>query len=209
MYAHSTSPLSRLLVCAFLVFVQLSPATVQPAEATEVGSADFYQLGRTHYAAKRYQEAADAFQAAYGMQPLPELLQNIGAAHARLAGDTLRTREDRLSSTRRAIDALEKYLTTIGGSDASTAARLTTLRSLEQELSAETRNSKQPQTGRTPERTPLQRKPWFIAVMVTLSLAVAGGAIATGVLLKQQREPSPPDGAIVLDTRSTSLEVRF
>lgn len=209
MYAHSTSPLCRLLVCTFLVLVQLSIAVGQYAEAAEVGSADFYQLGRSHYAAKRYQEAADAFQAAYAMQPLPELLQNIGAAQARLASDTLRTREDRLSSARRAIDALEKYLTATGGGDANTASKLTALRLLEQELSAEPHKSPLQLTPRAAERIPLQRKPWFVAVMVTLSLAVAGGAVATGVLLKQQREPTPPEGAVVLDTRSSSLEVHF
>lgn len=61
--------------------------TIEPAFAAEYPSAKAaYQAARGAFDAGRYEEAADAFEAAYGLDPNPALLANAAEAR-RVAGD--------------------------------------------------------------------------------------------------------------------------
>ena len=96
------------------VVVALTVAVATPALAQEDHRArarELFRQGEEHLAAKRYDEAVAAYQAAYDLAPLPALLYNIGQAH-RLGGHV-----------DEAIAAYEKYLAVEPNGKASKEAR--------------------------------------------------------------------------------------
>lgn len=170
-----------------------------------------YANGKALYGEGRYADSIRAFQAAYRLNPLPGLLQNIGAAYSRLAEASSGTPAERQEHTANAIAYFEQYLAALDPpADPATQSRIAALRLRLRELQAppQSATSARPEAGEVAkERPPLARRPWFIALMATLALVSAGG-IATAVAVSL-RPPSPPGDATVLDISQSSLQIRF
>lgn len=168
---------------------------------------DLYQQGKAQFEEQRYLSAADAFKAAHQRNPLPALLQNIGACYERLAADETLSRAERLSHAAQAIAYFEQYIGAAGAEgSAPTRDRLAALQRHMRTLQAEPRDGESHRHV-PPDAHPLHRRPWFIALLVSLSVAAVGGA--TAALIMTQKPPSPPSDAIVLDATKSSLELHF
>src|SRR5262245_5676658 len=108
---------SILIVIAIATLATFSAGALVPraahaqADDARARAKELYQKGEEHLAAGRYDEAIQAYQAAYDLAPLPGFLYNLGQAW-RLKGD----RE-------RAIAYYERYLTVEPKGKASAAAR--------------------------------------------------------------------------------------
>jgi len=111
---------SALVLLALLAAV--APAAAQPAAPPDTA----YREGRAHveagdraFDAGDYRRAAEEYQAAYQLIPLPDLLYNLGQCY-RLAGDTARAVEYyqrylRVAPTGAAADKAREHIERLGG----------------------------------------------------------------------------------------------
>jgi hypothetical protein len=94
---------SGRLACAVAVLACSLAASTALAQHRQNGDADveahgYFERGRHAYEDAHYEEALAAFQQAYSLRPLPELLYNIGQC------------ADRIGRRDLAIDAFQRYL---------------------------------------------------------------------------------------------------
>ncbi len=203
-------------IYALLVFGQLwcsSPSLA--ADKMLDSQRALYEQGRTLFGEHRYAEAADAFLAAYRINQLPRLLQNIAAAHSRIARDEQSERANRLSAAVSAVNYLDQYLAHPSNSrDEKETAQVQQHRAEMKRLFDKLSTQAMPPSQGTPQpaaaqnsESPSYRKGWFVGVMIALGLVVAGGATTAGILLTRPAQPSKE--ATIIDLSSSSLEIRF
>lgn len=213
---HWISDQRRRGIFALLVFGQLWWSSLSlAADKMSDSQRILYEQGRTLFGERRYAEAADAFLAAYRINQLPRLLQNIAAAHSRIARDEQSTRANRLSAAVSAVNYLDQYLAHPSNSrDEKETAQVQQHRAEMKRLFDKLSTQEMPPPPAAPQPTatqsselPSYRKGWFVGIMIALGLVVAGGATTAGILLTRPAQPSKE--STVIDLSSSSLEIRF
>jgi tetratricopeptide (TPR) repeat protein len=179
----------RLLLAVVSAFIALL-ALVGPAHAEDAATKrarTSYAKGEKLFALGRFDEALEAYEAAYDAKPLPGFLFNIGQCHRNL-GD--------LDA---AIFSFQKYLELAPDADNHDSV-LDLIEDLEEQKEreeAEARDKKlqaPPRTRDERPRRPLYKKWWFWTGVAVV--AVAGGT-ATYLLLRDDGVPDTDLGHVV------------
>lgn len=212
---HTRRSVSALLLC----WQFWSGSYALAADRMPESQRQQYELGLKLYEERRYAEAAEAFLAAYRVNQLPRLLQNIAAAHGRIARDVQVDRASRLTAAVTAGNYIDQYLAQPPASrDEKSSAQARHLRD-EMTLLRDGLRADNPPPVHQPARTelserlvngaerPLHRKGWFVGVMTALGLAVVGGATTAGILLTRPKQPAKD--TTIIDLSASTLEIRF
>ena len=156
------------------------PASADPDEARRTEARVHFEAARTHHNVGRFEEAIEAYQAAYDLVPLPDLLFNIGQCHRNL------------KNHERAIFFFERFL-----QEAPETSDGDLVRKLIAELEGELARKKSEETSTATLAAPalvqepvappppppveeegVHEKWWFWTIRVVGAAAAAGGAIA-------------------------------
>jgi tetratricopeptide (TPR) repeat protein len=148
----------------------------------------FFIAGRAAYMAGRYDEALERFERSYERSGRPQLLYNIGSA------------AERADKPKRALEAYRGFLDAEPASElrAEVESRIAALeaRVLDEPIAAQPAATAAPAPKKAEPARP-DTKPWLGP---SLSLAVSGAALATGVVLvvlgyqaKQRVREAPQD----------------
>lgn len=178
-FRFASSVLALVALLASPVAAQVQDVEMPPSEVAARGH---YLMGREHYQAARFAEAAAEFQQAYDLSHRPQLFYNVflaqrDAGHAREAAVALRNYIEAVP-TAPEIEILRGRLATLEAQVAEEDARAHT----EQEATVTP-----PPSAPPPEPTPPAAQPTGGAgagpwVVIGVGGAVAVGAIITGAL---------------------------
>lgn len=158
---------------AFCVDAGAAEPPATPADPTTERARQLFENGRALYAEGEYEGAIEAWNAAYELSKLPDLLFNVSSAY------------EKLGDYAAAIDALNRYRVFATPEEGETITRK--LRALEARLATEPAPEPQPVTEAPPEererpdRETSHRIRWAPISVVVLGTATAVAAGAVGL----------------------------